>query len=100
MYCTIRRYQGVDINAIRRTAQDRRTNEGLAPLISEIPGFLAYYLVDLGDGNAIAINIYLDQAEADVSTSLALEWVRNNLASVVPNPPEVIAGEVIAHRTG
>ena len=98
MYVTIRRYEGVDIAAIRAAAQGRDADEGLAPLISEIPGFVAYYLADVGNGGAVAISVYLDEAEANVSTDLALRWVRDNLASVIPNPPEIIAGDVIVHR--
>ena len=98
MYLTIRRYENVDVAAIRRTAQSRNADEGLAPLISEIPGFHAYYLADVGHGSMVAISVYLGEAEANVSTDLALRWVRDNLASVIPNPPEVIAGDVIVHR--
>jgi hypothetical protein len=56
--------------------------EGFLPIISKIDGFVAYYFVDAGD-------------DVMVSTSAA-DWVAENLAELLPNPPEVTEGEVVA----
>ena len=98
MYVTIRRYEGVDTGALTGMVRARGENEGVKGIISEIPGFLAYYLVDAGNGQLVAINVYLDWVEAQVSTSSALDWVQKNLSAVVPNPPEVIMGEVLSYK--
>ena len=46
MYASVRRYEGVtDPSEVTRLAQ-----EGFIPIISEMPGFVAYYLVDAGRG--------------------------------------------------
>jgi hypothetical protein len=46
MYATVRRYEGVaDPSEVGRLVE-----EGFIPIISEIPGFVAYLLVDAGDG--------------------------------------------------
>jgi hypothetical protein len=46
MYVAVRRYEGVtDPQKVGQVAQ-----EGFVPLISEMPGFVDYYLVDAGDG--------------------------------------------------
>jgi hypothetical protein len=97
MYVTIRQYEGVDVEAVKRMARDRPDNEGMAAMASEFPGFIAYFLVDTEDGGLLAISAYLGQAEAEASTDTAIQYVRENLGTLVPNPPKLLAGEVIAH---
>ncbi len=71
------------------------TGWGFVPIVSGVPGFVAYYVVSEGDGAVISINIFEDKAGADESTRRAADWVRENLAFLLPNAPEVAAGEVI-----
>ena len=72
-----------------------RVEEGFVPIVRGVPGFVAYYVVSSGDGEVISINIFEDEAGADESTRRAADWVGENLASLLPNAPEVAAGEVI-----
>ena len=92
MYATIRRYDGVT-NASEAI---RRVNEGFIPIISAIPGFAAYYWVDAGGGVMISVSVFQDRASAEESNSRASDYVRENLVSVLPNPPQITAGEVVA----
>ena len=46
MYATVRRYEGVT----NPSEVTRQVKESFLPLISEIPGFVAYYLVDASGG--------------------------------------------------
>ena len=95
MYATIRRYEGVT----NPGEAGRRVNEGFVPLISKLPGFIAYYWVDAGGGVMISTSVFQDQASAQESNRKAADWVRqNNLASLMPNPPQVTGGEVVAHE--
>jgi hypothetical protein len=98
MYVTIRQYEGVDVEAVKRMAQGRADNEGMAAMASEFPGFVAYFLVDTEDGGLLAISAYLGQAEAEASTETAVQYVRDNVGAIVPNPPKILGGEVIAHN--
>jgi hypothetical protein len=91
MYATIRRYDGVT-NASEAI---RRVNEGFIPIISEIPGFAAYYWVDAGGGVMISVSVFQDRASAEESNSRASDYVRENLVSILPNPPQITAGEVV-----
>ena len=68
------------------------------PLISQIPGFVAYYWVDAGSGVMISTSVFQDQASAEKSNRRAADYVRQNLVSVLPNPPQVTAGEVVAYK--
>jgi hypothetical protein len=94
MYATVRRYEGVS----NPTEAAQRVNEGFVPLISQIPGFVAYYWVDAGSGVMISTSVFQDQASAEESNRRAADYVRQNLASVLPNPPQVTAGEVVAYK--
>jgi len=95
MYATVRRYDGVT----NPREAGKRVNEGFMPLISQLPGFVAYYWVDTGGGVMISTTVFQDQASAQESNRKAEDWVRqNNMASVMPNPPQITAGEVVAHK--
>lgn len=94
MYATVRRYAGVT----NPGEAARRVNEGFVPLISQIPGFVAYYWVDAGSGVMISTSVFQDQASAEESNRRAADYVRQNLVSVLPNPPQVTAGEVVAYK--
>src|SRR6476619_7716421 len=94
MYATVRRYEGVT----NPSEAAQRVNEGFVPLISQIPGFIAYYWVDAGGGVMISTSVFRDRSHADESTATAADWVRQNLAALLPNPPQITAGEVVAHK--
>ncbi|WP_271222548.1 hypothetical protein [Streptosporangium carneum] len=74
----------------------RRVSEGFVPLIRQVPGFVAYYWVDAGDGVMVSTSVFEDQDGAEESTRRATDFVRENLASLLPNPPQVTAGEISA----
>ena len=94
MYATVRRYEGVT----NPSEAARRVSEGFVPLISQVPGFVAYYWVDAGGGVMISTSVFQNRTGAEESNTRAREWVRENLASLLPNPPQIIAGEVVAHQ--
>jgi hypothetical protein len=94
MYATVRRYEGVS----NPTEAAQRVNEGFVPLISQIPGFVAYYWVDAGSGVMISTSVFQDQASAEESNRRAADYVRQNLVSLLPNPPQITAGEVVAYK--
>jgi hypothetical protein len=93
MYASVRRYDGVsDAREVTR-----RVNEGFIQIVSEIPGFVGYYCIDAGGGVVVSVSVFQDRASAEESNARAANYVRENLASVLPNPPQITAGEVVAH---
>ncbi|MEV7446708.1 hypothetical protein AB0O22_37140 [Streptomyces sp. NPDC091204] len=92
MYAAVRRYEGVTDPA----EAGRLVNEGFVPIMSQVPGFVAYYWVDAGQGVMVSTSVFQDRAGADESIERAADFVRENLASLLPNPPQVTAGEVVA----
>ena len=92
MYAAVRRYEGVTDPA----EAGRVVKEEFLPLMREIRGFVAYYWVDAGNGVMVSTSVFQDEAGAEESVSAAADFVRDNLASLLPNPPQVMAGEVVA----
>ncbi|GAA2836138.1 hypothetical protein GCM10010441_70690 [Kitasatospora paracochleata] len=92
MYAVVRRYDGVTDPA----EAGRRVSEGFVPLLSRVPGFVAYYWVDAGAGVMVSTSVFRDEAGAEESIRRAAEFVRDNLAELLPNPPQVTAGQVVA----
>lgn len=76
----------------------RRVREGFVPLVSQIPGFVSYYWVNAGGGVMVSTSVFEDQAHEEESNRRAADWVRENLAALLPNPPQITAGEVVAER--
>jgi hypothetical protein len=93
MYATVRRYEGVtDPSEVARLV-----NEGFLPIIREIEGFVDYYLVDGGDGVLISTSIFESASGEEESNWRAGEFVGQHLEPLLPNPPHITAGEVVAH---
>src|SRR5215212_5328291 len=94
MYVAVRRYEGVtDPQKVAKVAQ-----EGFVPLISEMPGFVSYYLVDAGDSVTVSTSVFEHKDAEEQSNWRAGEFVAEHLAPLLPNPPQVTAGEVVAHK--
>ena len=94
MYVAVRRYEGMtDPQRVAEVAQ-----EGFVPMISEMPGFVAYYLVDAGDGVSVSTSVFEHKAAEDQSTFGAGGFIAEHLAPLLRNPPHVTAGEVVAYR--
>jgi hypothetical protein len=93
MYVAVRRFEGVtDPQKVAQVAED------FVPLISELPGFVAYYLVDAGDGVTVSTSVFEHKDAEEQSTFVAGEFVGEHLAPLMPNPPQVTAGEVVAYK--
>jgi hypothetical protein len=96
MYATVRRYEGVsDPSEVARLV-----NEGFIPIISEMPGFVAYYHVNAGDGVIVSTSVFEHKDAEEQSNFRAGEFVQEHLAPLLPNPPQVTAGEVEASKAG
>ena len=57
----------------------RRIKEGAIPIISDVPGFMAYYVVYAPDDTVTAISIFNDYAGAEELNRRALTWIEENL---------------------
>jgi len=99
MHATVRRYEGVDEN--RTDELTKKVDETLLPRLSKLPGFEGYYLIEAGNGVMSSIGLFDNSAQADESTRVAANWVREEkLETALPNPPKITDGEVIVHKNG
>jgi hypothetical protein len=96
MYVAVRRYEGVsDPQKVGQVAQ-----EGFVPIISELPGFVAHYTVDAGDGVMVGISVF-EHKDAEEQTNFeAGDFVAEHLEPLLPNRPQVTTGEVVAYKAG
>jgi hypothetical protein len=75
----------------------RRIKEGAIPIISDVEGFMAYYVVYAPDDTVTAISIFNNHAGAEESNRRGLEWIEQNLAPLLVGPATAVAGPVIVH---
>lgn len=96
MYVIIRHYQ-MDPTSVGEVIQE--IGEGFIPTLKGAPGFLAYYALDAGVGALVTMGVFEDRAGAQESIKMAADFIRHQgLTSLIPNPPEIISGEVGAHE--
>lgn len=95
MYAAVRRYQGITDDA----EAGRLVGQSFIPLLESVPGFIAYYWIDAGDGTMASLSVFEDQTGADKSVEIAHDWVAENAPSLFPNPPLVTEGPVVASST-
>jgi hypothetical protein len=75
----------------------RRIKEGAIPIISDVEGFRAYYVVYAGDDTVTAISIFNDYAGAEESNKRVLTWIEQSLTPLLAGPATAMAGPVIVH---
>src|SRR5215471_10490231 len=75
----------------------RRIKEGAIPIISDVEGFRAYYVVYAPDDTVTAISIFNDYAGAAESNRRVLAWIEQSLTPLLAGPATAMAGPVIVH---
>jgi hypothetical protein len=95
MHATLRRYEGVESS--RTVELTRKVDENLIPKLKELPGFSGYYLIEAGNGVMTSISLFDTSEQADKSSRIASNWVRDEkLETALPNAPKITFGEVVA----
>ena len=94
MYAAIRQ-----ATAKAGTAEElaRRIKEGAIPIISDVDGFMAYYVVYAPDDTVTAISIFNNHAGAEESNRRGLAWIEQDLMPLLVGPATAIAGPVVVH---
>jgi hypothetical protein len=75
----------------------RTIKEGAIPIISAVPGFMAYYVIYAPDDTVTAVSIFDSYAGADESNRRAVAWIEENLTPLMAGPATAVAGPVIVH---
>src|ERR1700739_1310132 len=94
MYAAIR--QG---KAKTGTAEElaRRIKEGAIPIISDVEGFIAYYVIYAPDDTVTAISIFNNVAAAGGRTRRAIAGAEQSLPPLLLGQASAVAGPVIVH---
>lgn len=93
MYAVTRRYQ---FDPHETEEINWQVQEGLLPLIRTVPGFVAYYWLDTGEGAGTSLSIFEDKVGAEESIHLTANYEQKHLAPL-SGKPSIIRGEVRAH---
>jgi hypothetical protein len=95
MYISVRRYRNV--TSVRQVCG--KIAQSFVPLLKRSPGFIAYYAVDGGGGTMATVSVFSTERMALESNDTAAQWLKENVAELQPEPPEIIAGkaEVAIH---
>ena len=91
-YLTVRRYDGVTDS--KEAA--RRVREEFIPLLTRIPGFISYYWVDEGDDVMVSVSVFATREAEEESNRIAADFVKQHIAPLLPKPPQITAGKVVA----
>ena len=54
--------------------------------------------IHLSGGVMVSLNLFENQAGAEEANRQAPDWVRQHIATFLPNAPQITAGEVVAHQ--
>jgi len=95
MYAAIRRGKGKP-GSVAEVAS--KVQQGLVSIMSSVPGFVAYYVVQTGEDELVTVTVFESQAGAEESNKVAANWVRDNLGPLMAGPLELSAGEVVVHK--
>jgi len=77
----------------------RRSTRAWCPP-SKLRGFSGYHLIEAGNGVISSVGFFDTSAQADESTRVASNWVREEkLETALPNSPKITGGEVLVHKT-
>ena len=99
MHATIRRYEGVDTTRMNEVTG--KVKETLVPQLRELPGFSGYYLIEAGNGVLSSFGLFETSEQADESKTLVTKWISDeNFNTVIPNPPKITSGKVVAQIEG
>jgi hypothetical protein len=94
MYASIRRYKMEPKNV---EALQKRIG-GAVEVISKLHGFKAYYVIRGADNTMATVSVFSDKSAAEESVRTAAAWVKANAADLFTGTPDVVVGEVVAHK--
>jgi hypothetical protein len=93
MHAVFRYYQGVTDTA----DAGRQVQETFVPIVSKIPGFVSYFWTDLGNNTMSSVTVFETEEGCAESVRQAAAWITDNRKHLLPNPPQVSSGAVVAH---
>ena len=95
MFAAVRQYKADPATVAEMM---RIVDTGLADQFAEQDGFVAYEVVDCGDGQIISITTFRDENSAQRSSDIAAEFIRDSLSQFQIERIGAFNGEVTISR--
>ena len=100
MYATLREYEGIQDPA----AALQLLRDGLLAEMQVLPGFVAYYFVDVGEAGdrMISLSVFENSEAAEASNRIAARWIERWIAdhpNAAATASRVDAGPVLSSAT-
>ena len=90
MFVSVRRYR--DVPSL--SALSREIETEFVPRLNRMPGFIAYYAVESGEGELTTISVFSTANMAAESNEQAAAWMRERDAAHPLTPVETVAGRL------
>ena len=94
MHASIRRYI---VTADHELEAIQHAKTGWLPILERIPGFVAYYFIDTGEGEMIGVSIFKTPEGAAEANDLAGDYVHNEMHGMLKRTM-LLEGEVVAGK--
>lgn len=88
-FASVRVYEGID--PADQAGIFQPTAAGFLPIIRQADGFIAYFFLPAEDMLA-TVSIFGTAEQADASNAAAADFIAENLAPLLPNPPTIVQG--------
>jgi hypothetical protein len=98
MYATIRRYEGVERESLNRNHQQGQREPDSPP--ERVAGLRLQWLLPVrANGVLTSIGLFDTSSHLDESNRVAAKVLQEeNLQPVMPNPPKITSGKLMAHK--
>ena len=85
----------------RTTELTSKVNETLVPMLSKLPGFAGYYLIEADKGVFSSLGLFETAEQGKESSNVVASWIRDEkLGTLIPNAPKITSGKIVAHSNG
>ena|SRR5215469_18748361 len=95
MFAAIRKYQ---LKPGANGQLNKALNEAFLPLVSSVPGFIAYHGVDSGSNEWASITIFESREAAEESNRRAASFVHERVSTLIASGPEIVMGDVAVSK--
>jgi hypothetical protein len=100
MYASVKRYElgagSRGAGAVKELT--RRCQEELLPKVSEVDGFVGYYVLDNGNGVIASVSIFEHEGGAEEGNRLAKQFFKERLRGLLQSNPQVTEGVAVVHK--
>ncbi len=94
MYTVVRQYSGQGASELFDVLESNK--DEIERLIGGVSGLVSYTLLRTNDGG-VTVTVCQDKAGTDESIRIAVDWIRENAASVGSAPPVISEGNTVLH---